>query len=164
MLDEHTIRDFSNKIYSKTQFLDELKIYNQQGYNVYIGTDSKIIKHKIAIVSAICFHKPGVTGTSGKIFYIKEKISRKQYASLRARMLLEAYRSIEIAMELENQCSNGLEVHLDVGDTIRSKTSAYEQELQSLVISQGYNCVIKPLSWAGSAAADRIVKGIKKEI
>ena len=78
-------------------------------------------------------------------------------------MLLEAYRSIEIAMELENLFSNRLEVHLDVGDTIRSKTAAYEQELQSLVISQGYACVIKPFSWAGSAAADRIVKGIKKD-
>lgn len=163
MLDEHIIRDFSNKIYSKNQFLEELKTYNDLGFNVYIGTDSKIIKNKIAIVSAICFHKPGISGTSGKIFYIKEKINKKQYASLRARMLLEAYRSIEIAMELENLFSNKLEVHLDVGDTIRSKTAAYEQELQSLVISQGYNCVIKPFSWAGSAAADRIVKGIRKE-
>ena len=78
MLDEHVIRDFSNKIYSKSQFLEELDLYNQQGFNIYIGTDSKIIKSKIAIVSAICFHKPGAAGTSGRIFYIKEKISRKQ--------------------------------------------------------------------------------------
>lgn len=162
MLDEHIIRDFKNKIYSKEQFLEELEAYNKQGFNVYIGTDSKIIKNKIAIVSSICFHKPGASGTSGKIFYIKEKISRKQYSSLRARMLLEAYRSIEIAMELENLCSNKLEVHLDVGDTIRSKTAAFETELQSLVISQGYACVIKPFSFAANACSDHILKGISK--
>jgi len=73
-------------------------------------------------------------------------------------MLLEAYRSIELAMELEPMVKGKLEVHLDVGDTIRSKTSAYEQELQALVISQGYSCEIKPNSWASSAVADRVVK------
>jgi predicted RNase H-related nuclease YkuK (DUF458 family) len=160
MLDEHTIRDFNQKPFTKEEFLKQLKAYDEDGFNVFIGTDSQIIKKKISIVTAVCFHKSGeeVGSSSGKIFYMKEKISRKQYPNLRTRMLLEAYRSIELAMELEPLVSTKLEVHLDVGDTIRSKTSKYERELQALVLSQGYSCEIKPYSWASSAVADRVVR------
>jgi predicted RNase H-related nuclease YkuK (DUF458 family) len=73
-------------------------------------------------------------------------------------MLLEANRSLEIAMELDQYTKRKIEVHLDVGDTIKSKTSAYEQELQSLIISQGYNCEIKPRSWASSSVADKVTR------
>jgi len=155
MLDEHIIRDFEHKTYTKEEFLEQLKLHDEAGFDTYVGTDSQIIKKKIAIVTAICFHKDG---QSGKIFFVKERISRKQYPNLRTRMLLEAYRSIELAMELDPLIMGNLEVHLDVGDTIRSKTSAYEAELQALVISQGYSCAIKPYSWASSAVADRVVK------
>lgn len=155
MLDEHIIRDLDKNIYSKDDFFDQLKLHNDNEFNVFIGTDSQVIKGKIEIVTAICFHKPG---TSGKIFYIKDKVNQKKHSSLRARMLLEAYRSVELAMELEPFVSNNLEIHLDVGDTIKSKTSAYESELQALVISQGFSCEIKPNSWASSSVADRVVK------
>jgi len=164
MLDQHIIRDFSQNTYTKEEFLNQLKNYDEQGYNLYIGTDSQIVKRKISIVTAMCFHKSGddagddAGGVSGKIFYVKERIGRKQYPNLRTRMLLEAYRSIELAMELESLFSKKLEVHLDVGNTIKSKTSAYEKELQALVLSQGYGCEIKPYSWASSSVADKVVK------
>jgi len=163
MLDEHIIRDFSQNTYTKEDFLNQLKKYDELGYNVYIGTDSQIIKKKISIVTAVCFNRAetdyNTGGVSGKIFYIKEKISRKQYPNLRTRMLLEAYRSIELAMELEDLVSGRLEIHLDVGDNlIKNKTSAYERELQALVVSQGYGCEIKPNSWASSAVADKVVR------
>ena len=99
----------------------------------------------------------GVTSKTGKVFTISENIKRKLYPTLRSRMLLEANRSLEVAMDLEPYVKVKIEVHLDVGNTIKSKTSAYEQELQSLVISQGYTCEIKPNSWA-SFAADKITR------
>lgn len=153
MLDDHQIRDFSGNNLSKQEFLDYLVANNKLGFNVYIGTDSKVHRDRVSVVTAICFHQEG---KSGKVFYIKEKISRKQCPSLRSRMLLEAYRSIELAMELEPLVSNKIEIHLDVGDTIKSKTSAFEQELQSLVLAQGYGCAIKPFSFSSSAVADKV--------
>lgn len=163
MLDDHIIKDFSGGTYTKEEFLEQLSEYDSDGFSVYIGTDSQIIKKKISIVTAICFHKPISgedcgSGVTGKIFYMKEKIPKDGYRNLRTRMLLEAYRSVELAMELDFFVSSKLEIHLDVGDTIRSKTSAYEKELQALVLSQGYNCEIKPNSWASSSVADRVVR------
>jgi len=162
MFDQYIIKDFNEETYDVDRFLESVRWHNENGFNVYVGTDSKINKGNIFLVSVICFHKDGDrnfdSGSSGKVFSIKENIQRKLYPSLRARMLLEANRSIEIAMALEPVVRGKIEVHLDIGDTIKSKTSAYEKELQSLVISQGYNCEIKPNSWASSSVADRVTK------
>jgi hypothetical protein len=155
MLEQHLIKDFNDVTFSVEEFLDSVRWHDRAGFNVYVGSDSKVNKNNIHLVSVVCFHAPGM---SGKVFSIKENLNRKLYPTLRARMLLEANRSLEIAMELERYVSGKIEVHLDVGDTIKSKTSAYEQELQSLVISQGYSCEIKPNSWASSSVADKVTK------
>jgi predicted RNase H-related nuclease YkuK (DUF458 family) len=156
MLDEHIIRDYNHKTYTKEEFLEQVKEYDRKGFNAYIGTDSKIVKRKVAIVTAVIFHD---SSNGGKIFYMKDRVSMKECPNLRMRMMLEAYRSVETAMELEKYLHHGLEIHLDVGDdVIKNKTSAYEKELQTLVVGQGYVCEIKPNSWASSSVADRFVK------
>jgi predicted RNase H-related nuclease YkuK (DUF458 family) len=79
--------------------------------------------------------------------------------TLRARILYEAYRSIEIAIEMDRQIYGQLVVHLDVGaDAIKNKTARFEKELQILVRAQGFGCEIKPNSWASSSIADRFTK------
>jgi len=156
MLKDKIIRDFHANEFSYNDVLQIIIQYDKDGYNFFIGTDSQIIKKKISIVTCICCHKEG--GGDNKIFYIKERINRKDYSSLRARMLLEAYRSIEVAMEIEPYANNKLSVHLDVGDTKKSKTSLFHRELEFLVQSQGYECEIKPNSWAASSVADRMAK------
>lgn len=158
MLEKYLIKDFNGENFSLDQFLQSLTWHNDKGFNVYIGTDSKINKDNIFLVSVICFHKEGITGESGKIFSIKEDIARKLYPTLRSRMLLEANKSLEIAMALDGHVKGRMEIHLDIGDTIKSKTSAYEKELQTLVISQGFNCEIKPNSWASSSVADKATR------
>jgi hypothetical protein len=156
MLENAVIRDFHQREYTYDEMIEKIKEYDRAGFNFYIGTDSQVIKRKISIVTAICCHKEG--GGDSKIFYVKERIRKKDYPSLRARMLLEAYRSIEAAMEIEPFISNRLSVHLDVGDTNRSKTSKFHKELEFLVQAQGYDCSIKPDSWAASSVADRMAK------
>lgn len=153
ILDDLPITDFPSNQYSKEEFLNYIKKYDLEDFGIYIGTDSKVFKDKIHLVTAICFHKPG---SSGKIFFLKEKIKRQKYNTLRSRMLLEAYRSLEVAIELDQLYSGYLEIHLDIGSTIKSKTSAYEKELTNLIVGQGYSCVVKPDSWASSAVADKV--------
>jgi predicted RNase H-related nuclease YkuK (DUF458 family) len=73
-------------------------------------------------------------------------------------MLMEAYRSIEAAMDLDPIVKTKISIHLDIGSSHRSKTRMYQQELQYLVSSQGYECKIKPDSWAAGGVADRVSK------
>lgn len=160
MLSQYTIRDFNNHTHTFEEFLKSVKWHVENGYSVYVGSDSRIIKDNIYLATAICFHAPGIMGTTGrtgKVFTVTENVKRKLHPTLKARMLLEANRSIQVAMELEPYVYGKIEVHLDIGTTIKSKTSAYEEELKSLVMSQGYNCQVKPESWA-SFAADLVTR------
>ncbi len=154
MFEHKLIRDYNGQVYSPEQFLQHIKYYQNLNFNAYVGSDSKIDKNKITLVSVICFHQDG---KSGKIFYLKEKVNKKEFPNLRTRMLLEAFRSLEVADELQKQFYNYIEIHLDIGDSKKSKTALYEKELQSLIRSQDYPCLIKPNSFA-SFIADKILK------
>lgn len=170
MLKEKIIKDLSGNEYSYEDFLSLVKTFDSKGAEFYIGTDSQIIKNKISIVTCVC----ACTEKENKIFYTKERISKKDLkkmqmpeyiidktkdrSALRLRMLLEAYRSIEAAMEVEPYIEGKLSVHLDIGGTSKSKTSVLQKELQFLVSAQGYECSIKPDSWAASAVADKVAK------
>lgn len=159
MINDHVIRDFSDKTYNSSQLIDILKDYDKKNYTFYIGSDSQVFANHISIVTCICprLENNGVC-TSGKIFYIKERISKKQYPTLRTRMLLEAFSSIEMALDVDPYIKNKIAIHLDVGYSKKSKTSQYHQELQYLVQAQGYECKIKPDSWAAGCVADRVTK------
>lgn len=156
MFQDKTIRDFNHKEYNFTNMMDIIKDMDSRGYTFFIGTDSQVIKRNISIVTVICCIKE--LSAENKVFFIKEKLKKKEHPSLRSRMLLEAYRSIEAAMEIEPFIKNKLSVHLDVGNTSRSKTSKFHKELEFLVQAQGYECSIKPDSWAASSVADRMAK------
>lgn len=160
MIDEDKIlKDFSGNSYSKEEFLIQVKKYNQDGYDFFIGTDSQVFNEHISMVTAICPRKIiESTGRSSRIFYIKEKLERKACPNLRTRMLMEAYRSIETAMDLDPFVSGQISIHLDVGSSVKSATRHYQKELQYLVTAQGYDCKIKPDSWAAGGVADRFSK------
>lgn len=171
MLHDNLIRDLSQREYVYDEFIQELKEMDKLGAEFYIGTDSQVIKKKISIVTCVCAVMRGYN----KVFYVKEKIDKKKLrdmrmpdhiveqtkntSALRLRMLLEAYRSIEAAMEVEPLIKGKLHVHLDIGsDSKKNKTSIVQKELEYLVQSQGYECAIKPDAWAASSVADRVAK------
>lgn len=157
MLKEGVIRTFDGAEVSYEDFLLTMKKLDAEGLDVYVGTDSQVIKHKICIVTCICFYKRGVP--KSKIFYIKKRIDEKMYPTLRARMLFEAYSSLEAALEVDPYIKGSLTVHLDIGsDFKKNKTAKFSKELQILVKSQGFGCEIKPNSWASSSLADMYTK------
>lgn len=157
MLKTGVIRTFDNVEVKYESFMSTLKQLSSQGLDLYIGTDSQVLKDKISIATCICFYKPGIS--ENKIFYIKTKLSKERYPTLRSRMLLEAYRSLEAALELDSYTKGRLTVHLDIGaDLKRNKTAKFNKELKILVESQGFSCEVKPNSWASSSIADRFTK------
>jgi predicted RNase H-related nuclease YkuK (DUF458 family) len=153
---EKRIQDFSNRDFTREEAIKQIKDLDSKGYEVFVGTDSQIIKRKISIVTCVCLWKEGV---GSKIFLMKERVRKKNYPSLWSRMELEAMRSIELAGELERIIDSSIEVHLDLGTELAvSKSAAYMKPLRSMVEAQGYKCEVKPNSWAASAVADRWAK------
>ena len=156
MLKDKTIRGFYNGEVEYDSFIEEVKRLDGEGYGTYIGTDSQQFKNKVAIVTCVCFYK---NSCGSQIFYIKERVDKKLMPTLRSRILHEAYRSIEAAIDLDPIISGKLTVHLDIGsDPIKCKTAKFEKELRMLVKSQGFGCEIKPNSWASSSIADKYTK------
>ena len=157
MLKESTLRNMSQKEVSYEEFLEELNRLNKKGLDLFIGTDSQVIKNKICIVTCICFYKQGIS--ENQIFYIKNRVDSEKYPTLRSRIIFEAYKSLEIALELDPMVKGKLTVHLDIGtDFKRNKTARFKNELEILFKSQGFGCEVKPNSWASSCIADKFTK------
>lgn len=155
MLKENIIRGYEGKEYSFDLFRQEIINLNNLGYGIFIGSDSQVIKEKVSMVTCICAYK---NGGGSRIFYVKKRLPKDKFPTIRLRLLYEAYKSIEAAMELDGFIDDNLTIHLDIGtDMVKSYSSKYKKELQSLVTSQGYGCEIKPDSWA-SSVADRFTK------
>ena len=157
MLKENVIRNFDNGTIEYDDLVKRIEKLTLEGYDVFIGTDSQVIKTKLSIVTCVCLYKNG-TGKS-QIFYVKNRLPAKNYPTLRSRMLFEAYKSLEAALDVDPYAAGRLTVHLDIGsDFKKCKTAKFKKELQILVRSQGLGCEVKPNSWASSAVADRFTK------
>lgn len=157
MLRENTIRSFGGTEIAYENLMQIIEELTLDGYDTFIGTDSQVIKEELSIATCVCFYKCG-SGLS-KIFYVKNKLPAKNFPTLRSRMLFEAYKSLEAALEVDPFAAGGLTVHLDIGSDAKvSKTAGFKKELQVLVRAQGFGCEIKPDSWASSSVADRLTK------
>ena len=156
MLKENKIRTFNQEEISFDSTIETIIKLSRIGYGFYIGSDSQIVKDKVSVVTCICAHE---RTSGGRIFYVKEKVPIKRLKTLRARMMYEAYKSLEVALEVEEFVESKITIHLDIGyDPKRSPTYVLKDELQFLIKSQGYACEIKPYSWASSSVADRFTK------
>jgi len=157
MLEDNTIRTFRGGEISYEDFLLKVMKLNDEGLDVYIGTDSQVVKDRISIVTSICLYKRGIP--KNQIFYVKKKLKKKRHPTLRSRMLLEAHSSLEAALELDPAVDGTLTVHLDIGIDIRkSKSAKLSKELRIIFEAQGFGCELKPNSWASSCVADRYTK------
>lgn len=144
------IKDLDKNVVEYEYFVNKIKEVYDKEYSFYIGSDSQMFYDKTSVVTAICFYHKG-KGCNG--FYIKEKIDTKKFNSLRDRMHFEAFRSIEVAFELQRIIDADITIHLDIGsDPIKNKTSRFKKELTNMVLAQGFDVEVKPKSWASWVA------------
>jgi predicted RNase H-related nuclease YkuK (DUF458 family) len=74
-------------------------------------------------------------------------------------MLFETQAAIDTATILRNAGIKNLCVHLDMGtDPEKNATSTVVDGLCGYVIGSGFDCEVKPNSWASSSVADRLSK------
>jgi predicted RNase H-related nuclease YkuK (DUF458 family) len=122
---------------------------------VYIGTDSQQDGQKTQFVTVIVIHTPG---KGGRAFYTKETVPRIK--SLRERLLKEVWMSVELALEISPMLTetSDLQVHVDANPNTSFKSSQYVKELAAMVVSQGFQVMLKPEAWAAMHVADHVVK------
>lgn len=123
---------------------------------VHIGTDSQRTDRIQWYVTAICLLKPG---KGGRAWYTK--IPTPKAASLRQKLVQEAWNSVQTALELEPFLPAGCEItiHLDANPNVKFRSSDSVKELVGMVVGQGFKYYLKPEAWAANAVGDFIVKG-----
>lgn len=104
-------------------------------------------------------------GHGGIFFY---RVTRKDLIrDVRSKLHAETNESLEIAMELTKIIEEGYEelwnktlfsIHIDAGKSEIGKTKELIPELVGWIRACGYNCEIKPDSYAASSIADKISK------
>lgn len=133
-------------------------------YEFTVGTDSQNFD-KTKMVEVIALHD---IGRGGIFFYNIDFIRRIN--SLRQKITEETQRSIKIAdglveaLELElmeydidiNELDIRFQIHCDIGQ--EGKTKTLIKEITNWVRSMGYECLIKPDSYAASGIANKYSK------
>ena len=123
------------------------------GRPVHIGTDSLQTGRHTQFVTVVVILNPG---KGGRAAYLREIVPRIR--SLRERLLLETWKSVELGLLLSPAIPGELSVHIDANPLPRHSSSAHVQELVGLVVGQGFKALIKPDSWCATHAADHVVR------
>jgi predicted RNase H-related nuclease YkuK (DUF458 family) len=122
---------------------------------IHIGTDSQnnaLFTEYVTVIAII------TKGKGGRALYITEKVPRIKL--LRERLLKEVWSSVAVALEATEIIGDAskLQVHVDVNPDTDFKSSGYIKELTAMVVSQGFECKVKPDAWAAMHVADHVVK------
>ncbi len=135
----------------------------EKEYVLAIGTDSQTYSDT-KIVLSITLHRL----SSGGIFFLhtmyekafknnqlQQKLYTETQSSLDAAAIL-IRKLNERGLDIQTQPNVHLQIHVDVGKN--GPTSKYIQELEGWVHAVGYDCEIKPNSYAASSIADKFSK------
>jgi len=128
--------------------------YIKRGGRIFVGTDSQLNHKFCTFATAICLH--GAEGSVGGRYFFKKKRKRNSsYRILRQRILQEVKHSIDVSFNLlERYPSAEIEVHVDIGQSAKSETRIFVDTVNGWLSGVGFQCRIKPDSWASSSVAD----------
>jgi len=144
----------SGELISTDLIFEIIDDYTNRGGKVFVGTDSQLSSNSCVFATAICLH--GAAGSQGgRYFFKKKKKKNSSYRILRHRILQEVKHSIDVSFELlERYPDVDIEVHVDIGQTPRSATRVFVDTVSGWLSGVGFECRIKPDSWASSSIAD----------
>ena len=137
----------------KSDMMKEINEYILSGGKVFVGTDSQIKSSHCIFITAICLHSD--RGRKYAKYFFKKHTKKMNSRELRDRIMREVQRSIDTSFEINKKHpSADIEVHVDVGLTNRSATRKFADAIFGWVESSGFECKMKPHSWASSSLAD----------
>jgi len=139
----------NNNAISESEIYRVIEDYVKQGGIIYIGSDSMLRNNVCRFASVIAIHSTKVA----YYFHKKQSIKNKKYNSLQNKIFEEVDCSLRIAKDFSNYFPNAkIEVHVDVGKTLKSKTRIYIDAIKGWVNGCGFTCRVKPFSWASYIA------------
>lgn len=134
-------------------------------YELVVGTDSQVFGHETKVVEAAVLR---LVGRGGIFFYHISRVPRR--LPLREKIYGETQRSLELAGKLvpafhDAAVAAGLDpdaldmrvaIHCDIGSC--GPTRDMLREISGWVEAQGYDCMVKPDSYAASGVANMLSK------
>jgi len=144
------IRDIDGDELSLEEFILFCKKEMERGLKVYVGSDSQTFYSKVSMVTAVCVHHPS---KGANAFYVKQKVSKDLFPTLKSRMMAELFCSINAGFMLQDRLGVLPEIHIDIGsDPNKCKTFPFKKEFLSIIHGQGFVGKAKPDGWASSVA------------
>jgi len=151
--------------------MQEVKTFLQntsQESSIYLGCDSMRIKKKgkwFALYSVvIVIHLESKHGCKLFGYNILERDHETNPRKPFQRMMTEAYKVAELYAVLEDDIIllDNVEIHLDISPhEINGSNCAVKAAVGYILGICGIEAKSKPLAWAASYAADRLVRGLK---
>jgi hypothetical protein len=123
-----------------------------------IGTDSHLHRYFYRFVTVVCIYKKG---RGGNYYYTVSEQHKKEFKGnypvrVKARMFHEAGLTIEFANEIQEKTGITPVVHLDASPPESGElTSMFSDQLKGYVTACGFECYIKPWSFAASSVANK---------
>ena len=154
-LNKLTWCDADSSVVTLERVLDSVKA-SKDSCEIHVGCDSHFVKDKCVFAIVVAMYEYGKGGT---YFFARLKVSRRLFMNMKLRLLKE----VELALTLADLLSvflkrENLNVHLDINPDKRFKSSQVFTPATSWVKSLGYQCIVKPDSWASSWLADAYAK------
>ncbi len=121
---------------------------------IHVGTDSHFKTGFLIYATVIAIHDPG---QCSKYFFKRtKKTSSKIQTPLRARLLREVQDSIETANRVREIIGDkrSISVHADISENKMNKSSVVSEQAKNWIYAMGFDCKLKPISWASSSIAD----------
>ena len=130
---------------------------NGKETKLIVGTDSHIAGLNFRFITVVCLY---TVGSGGYFYYTRAFESKALYRkNQQFRMFQEVQKSIDVADFLVDITGQIPEIHIDASPKEAGEfTSSFSDSLKGYAVSAGYECALKPNSWAANAVADKYTK------
>lgn len=162
-----------NKFYTDDDVFKQINniIYNKKcNCEIAIGTDSQVNDRYLKFITVISVW---FKGKGGIYYYRTEYIQKSNLNALhdknvhhnrthynqKLRIYEEVSKAIELASKIEKQIGIRPIIHIDASNSNENNyTSTFSEQLKGYVLCSGFECVLKPYSYAANCIADRHTK------
>lgn len=139
---------------SRDELLSDITRHIEAGGKVFVGCDSNLLGENCTFANAICLYNE-TERRGGRYFYQISKVKMRFKTPPQVRIMQEAQNAIEIALELAQLYpTENIEVHLDVNTRKGNLSQTLADQLSGYARSSGFECKLKPDSWAATGIAD----------
>lgn len=145
---------------TKIRTIIESRIHHNESLTITVGTDSQSFANYTKLVNVIVVR---INNRGGFFFYDCEYVSLMK--SLHDKLVTETLKSIETAyallMELKKSNMEIIReqkiiIHSDIG--VNGPTNKLINEIVGWITASGFDCEIKPQSFAASSVANKLSK------